>query len=206
MQALIADAPKLVEDVDPAAAAHFERVQAALRTAGVPFVLNPRLVRGLDYYNRTVFEWTTTLLGAQGTVCAGGRYDGLMAQIGGKPMPACGYAMGVERLLELLAAARRIEPAAPDAYVLRQGEAAEPYAERIAEELRDAGLAVILHCGGGSFKSQMRKADSSRARFAVIIGDEEVAAEAVTLKPLREAAEQVRVSPGEAADRMRRST
>jgi histidyl-tRNA synthetase len=153
-----------------------------------------------------VFEWTTTLLGAQGTVCAGGRYDGLMAQIGGKPMPACGYAMGVERLLELLAAARRIEPAEPDAYVLRQGEAAEPYAERIAEELRDAGLAVILHCGGGSFKSQMRKADSSRARFAVIIGDEEVAAEAVTLKPLREAAEQVRVSPGEAADRMRRST
>jgi histidyl-tRNA synthetase len=153
-----------------------------------------------------VFEWTTTLLGAQGTVCAGGRYDGLIEQIGGKPMPACGYAMGVERLLELLAAVRAVEVSMPDAYVLRQGEAAERYAERIAEELRDAGLHVILHCGGGSFKSQMRRADASRARFAVIIGDEEAAAGDVTLKPLRETAEQVRVRASDAVQRMRRNT
>jgi histidyl-tRNA synthetase len=206
MQAVIADAPRMIDDLDPASAAHFEAVQAGLEAAGVAFVINPRLVRGLDYYNRTVFEWTTTLLGAQGTVCAGGRYDGLIAQIGGKPMPACGYAMGVERLLELLAAVRAVEAAMPDAYVLRQGEAAERYAERIAEELRDAGLHVILHCGGGSFKSQMRKADASRARFAVIVGEEEVAAGEVTLKPLRETAEQVRVRAADAVERMRRNT
>jgi histidyl-tRNA synthetase len=206
MQAVIADAPKMIDDLDPASAAHFEAVQAGLQAAGVAFVINPRLVRGLDYYNRTVFEWTTTLLGAQGTVCAGGRYDGLIAQVGGKPMPACGYAMGVERLLELVAAVRAVEASMPDAYVLRQGEAAERYAERIAEELRDAGLHVILHCGGGSFKSQMRRADASRARFAVIIGAEEAAAGDVTLKPLRETAEQVRVRPADAVDRMRRNT
>jgi histidyl-tRNA synthetase len=204
MQEVIEGAPKLIDDLDPPSAAHFEAVKGGLDAAGVPFVVNPRLVRGLDYYNRTVFEWTTTLLGAQGTVCAGGRYDGLVAQIGGKPMPACGYAMGVERLLELLAAARTIEPSIPDAYVLRHGEAAERYAARIAEALRDAGLDVILHCGGGSFKSQMRKADASRARFAIIVGDEEAATDEITLKPLREAAAQVRMRASEAADRIRR--
>jgi histidyl-tRNA synthetase len=206
MQEVIADAPKLSDDLDAPSAAHFEAVQAGLQAAGVPFVVNPRLVRGLDYYNRTVVEWTTTRLGAQGTICAGGRYDGLIAEIGGKPMPACGYAMGVERVLELVAAARTIEPPMPDAYVVRQGDAAERYAERVAETLRDAGLDVILHCGGGSFKSQMRRADASRARFAIIIGEEEAAAGEVTLKPLRETVVQVRVRPAEAADRMRRTT
>jgi histidyl-tRNA synthetase len=203
MQEIIGAAPKLMDDIDPPSAAHFEAVQAGLEDAGVPFVINPRLVRGLDYYNRTVFEWTTTLLGAQGTVCAGGRYDGLVAQVGGKPAPACGYAMGIERLLELLAAARTIEVPVPDVYVLRQGEAAERYAQRVAEQLRDAGLHVILHCGGGSFKSQMRKADASRARFALIVGDEEAALEEVTLKALRETAAQVRVRASEAVARMR---
>jgi histidyl-tRNA synthetase len=203
MQDVIADAPKLLDDLDPESVAHFEAVKAGLASAGIAYVINPRLVRGLDYYNRTVVEWTTTRLGAQGTICAGGRYDGLIAQIGGKPMPACGYAMGVERVIELLAGARAIEAAGPEAYVLRQGEAAQRYAERIAEDLRDAGLRVILHCGGGSFKSQMRKADASGARFALIVGDEEAAAGEVTLKALRETAAQVRVPAAEAVARLR---
>ena len=206
MQDLIAGAPKLLDDLDEPSAAHFDAVKAGLADAGVPFVVNPRLVRGLDYYNRTVFEWTTDRLGAQGTICAGGRYDGLIEQIGGKPAPACGYAMGVERLLELMKETHDVEAAAPDVYVVRQGEAAERYAERIAEEMRDAGLKVVLHCGGGSFKSQMRKADASGARYAAIVGDDEAAAGELTLKPLREAIEQLRMRPAEALNRMRDNT
>ncbi|MGZ8204179.1 MAG: histidine--tRNA ligase [Burkholderiales bacterium] len=203
MQELVKGAPKLADDLDEPSAAHFEAVQAGLRAAGVSFEINPRLVRGLDYYNRTVFEWTTDRLGAQGTVCAGGRYDGLVEQVGGKSTPACGFAMGVERLLLLLGEARRVEPSGPDVYLVRQGEAAERYAERVAEQMRDAGLQVVLHCGGGSFKSQMKKADGSRARYAVIVGDDEAAAGEVTLKPLREAAAQVRVRPAEVVERVR---
>jgi histidyl-tRNA synthetase len=203
MQDRIAGAPKLLDDLDPASAAHFEAVKAGLAAAGVPFVVNTRLVRGLDYYNRTVFEWTTDRLGAQGTICAGGRYDGLVEQIGGKATPACGYAMGVERLLELFAAARTVAAATPDVYVVRQGEAAERYAERIAEQMRDSGLKVVLHCGGGSFKSQMRKADASGARYAVIVGDDEAAAGELTLKPLRTTIEQQRMRPAEAVERVR---
>jgi histidyl-tRNA synthetase len=203
MQELVKGAPKLADDLDEPSAAHFEAVQAGLCAAGVSFEINPRLVRGLDYYNRTVFEWTTDRLGAQGTVCAGGRYDGLVEQVGGKSTPACGFAMGVERLLLLLGEARRVEPSGPDVYLVRQGEAAERYAERVAEQMRDAGLQVVLHCGGGSFKSQMKKADGSRARYAVIVGDDEAAAGEVTLKPLREAAAQVRVRPAEVVERVR---
>ncbi|MGZ8154757.1 MAG: histidine--tRNA ligase [Burkholderiales bacterium] len=203
MQELVKGAPKLADDLDEPSAAHCEAVQAGLRAAGVSFEINPRLVRGLDYYNRTVFEWTTDRLGAQGTVCAGGRYDGLVEQVGGKSTPACGFAMGVERLLLLLGEARRVEPSGPDVYLVRQGEAAERYAERVAEQMRDAGLQVVLHCGGGSFKSQMKKADGSRARYAVIVGDDEAAAGEVTLKPLREAAAQVRVRPAEVVERVR---
>ena len=203
MQDRIAGAPKLLDDLDPASAAHFEAVKAGLAAAGVPFLVNTRLVRGLDYYNRTVFEWTTDRLGAQGTICAGGRYDGLVEQIGGKATPACGYAMGVERLLELFAAARTVAAATPDVYVVRQGEAAERYAERIAEQMRDSGLKVVLHCGGGSFKSQMRKADASGARYAVIVGDDEAAAGELTLKPLRTTIEQQRMRPAEAVERVR---
>ena len=201
LQALIADAPRLADDLDEVSLRHFEELQAMLRAAGVAFVINPRLVRGLDYYNATVFEWTTDRLGAQGTVCAGGRYDGLIEQIGGKPAPACGYAMGVERLLALLGrgAATVARPVA-DVYLVHQGEAADRFAEQVAERLRDGGVSVVLHCGGGSFKSQMKKADASGARFAVIVGDDEARAGQVTVKPLREAAQRVVVSLAEALD------
>jgi histidyl-tRNA synthetase len=206
MEAVIAGAPRLLDDLDDDSARHFEAVQDGLRAAGVPFLLNPRLVRGLDYYNRTVFEWTTERLGAQGTVCAGGRYDGLIEQIGGKPAPACGYAMGVERLLALLEGSGTFEPPAPDVYVVRQGEAAERYAERVAERMRESGLEVVLHCGGGSFKSQMKKADASRARYAAIIGDDEAAAGNLTLKSLREAGVQSKVDLEHAIEVATKST
>ena len=189
MQALIAGAPQLADDLDDASAAAFAGLQASLRAAGVDFSINPRLVRGLDYYNGTVFEWITDRLGAQGTVCAGGRYDSLIEQIGGKPAPACGFAMGVERLLALMAETGvTVAEAVPDVYIVRQGDAALPWGEQVAERLRDAGLAVVLHCGGGSFKSQMKKADASGARYAVILGDDEARAGMLSVKALRAAA------------------
>jgi len=199
MQALIAEAPKLADDLDEASFKHFEDLQLMLRAAGVAFRINPRLVRGLDYYNATVFEWITDRLGAQGTVCAGGRYDGLIEQIGGRSAPACGYAMGIERLLALLrdeAVPHRL----PDVYLVHQGEMADRFAEQVAERLRDGGVSVVLHCGGGSFKAQMKKADASGARFAVIIGDDEAQVQQVTVKPLRESAQQVRAEVREALD------
>jgi histidyl-tRNA synthetase len=188
MQDLCAAAPKLIDYLGAESLAHFEGVQRVLRDAGIPFSINPRLVRGLDYYNLTVFEWVTDKLGAQGTVCAGGRYDGLVEQLGGKPTPACGFAMGVERLIALIKEAGG-EPAAPapDVYLVHQGEAAARLAFRVAEGLRDQGIDVLLHCGGGSFKSQMKKADGSAAAFAVIIGDDEAATGEAQLKNLREA-------------------
>jgi histidyl-tRNA synthetase len=203
MQHIIEAAPVLLDDLDEESARHFEAVQAALRAAAIPFTLNARLVRGLDYYNRTVFEWTTERLGAQGTVCAGGRYDGLIEEIGGRPAPACGFAMGVERLLALMRAGAVFQPPETDVYVVRQGESAEHYAQGLAERMRDAGLSVVLHSGGGSFKSQMKKADASGARYAVIIGNDEAAAQQLTLKPLRMAAEQVKLAPEQAIDRVR---
>lgn len=186
MQDLVSAAPKLMDELDEDAVKHFEAVQAILQQHGIPYEINTRLVRGLDYYNRTVFEWVTTRLGAQGTICAGGRYDGLIEQIGGKPAPACGFAMGVERLLALLQEDGLQNPAAPlNVYVVHQGEQAQSLAWQVAETLRDGGLKVLLHCGGGSFKSQMKRADASAAACAVIIGEDEVAANVVTLKPLR---------------------
>ncbi|MDP2961713.1 MAG: histidine--tRNA ligase [Sulfurimicrobium sp.] len=203
LQALIEAAPKLLDDLDEASLKHFEDVQGMLREAGIEYRINPRLVRGLDYYNFTVFEWVTTRLGAQGTVCAGGRYDGLIAQIGGKPAPACGFAMGVERLLALLEEQQFQAPEQPaDAYVVHQGEAADRFALQAAEALREQGLHVILHCGGGSFKAQMKKADASGARYAVIIGDEEAAERLLTLKPLRALGAQARMTAAEAVDVM----
>jgi histidyl-tRNA synthetase len=201
---VIDQAPKLLEDLDEAALLHFEHLQEILRAAGVDYEINPRLVRGLDYYNFTVFEWVTTRLGAQGTVCAGGRYDGLVQQLGGKGAPACGFAMGVERLLALLqengfAPAQR----GADAYVVHQGEQADLFAWQVAQRLREAGLDAILHCGGGGFKAQMKKADASGARFAVIIGDDEAQAGEVSMKPLRELEEQVRVPLQQAIDLIR---
>lgn len=189
LQDICAAAPKLIDYLGDESLAHFAGVQQILRDAGLPFTINPRLVRGLDYYNLTVFEWVTDKLGAQGTVCAGGRYDGLVEQLGGKSTPACGFAMGVERLVALIrdAGGAPTEPA-PDVYVVHQGEAAGRLAFRVAEGLRDQGLDVLLHCGGGSFKSQMKKADGSGAGFAVIIGDDEAATGEAQLKALRDSA------------------
>lgn len=187
MQELCAAAPKLIDYLGAESLSHFEGVQRVLRDAGVPFTINPRLVRGLDYYNLTVFEWVTDKLGAQGTVCAGGRYDGLVGQLGGKATPACGFAMGVERLIALIKESGG-EPAAPapDVYLVHQGDEASRLAFRVAEGLRDQGINVLQHCGGGSFKSQMKKADASGATFAVIIGDDEAATGEAQLKSLRE--------------------
>ncbi len=189
---LIEAAPRLIDDLDEVSLLHFEALQALLREAGIEYEIVPRMVRGLDYYNFTVFEWVTDRLGAQGTICAGGRYDGLVEQVGGKPAPACGFALGVERVLALLEEQdRRPDATAADAYLVHQGDAADRYAWVVAERLRDAGLRVLFHCGGGSFKSQMKKADASGARFAVIVGDDEAAAGRASLKPLRELKEQV---------------
>ena len=186
MQEMIAGAPQLMAHLGAESLAHFEGVQQILRDVGVPYEINPRLVRGLDYYNLTVFEWVTDRLGAQGTVCAGGRYDGLVEQLGGKPTPACGFAMGVERLVTLIReSGGEPEPEGVDVYLVHQGGAASRLASRVAEGLRDQGINVLFNCGGGSFKSQMRKADASGALFAVIIGDDEASAGEVTLKPLR---------------------
>jgi histidyl-tRNA synthetase len=200
MQPLIDAAPKLVDDLDEGSLRHFELVQSMLRRSNVSFAINPRLVRGLDYYNRTVFEWITSKLGAQAAVCAGGRYDGLVEQLGGKPSPACGFALGIERLLALLEVEKAVIPARlPDIYVVHQGEAAATFAWDVCERLREHGLDVLMHCGGGNFKSQMRKADGSGARFAVIVGDDEVAAGQVSLKPLRETSAQTLVDVAEVA-------
>ena len=199
MQELIAAAPKLMDELEEDALKHFDGVQAILKRHEVPFEINPRLVRGLDYYNRTVTEWVTTRLGAQGTICAGGRYDGLVSQIGGgqiggKPVPATGFAMGVERLLALLQEDGMALPEHElDVYVVHQGEQAGQLASKVAEQLRDDNKRVVLHCGGGSFKSQMKKADASGARVALVIGDDEAQANEVSVKPMQ-GGEQERVS------------
>ncbi len=190
MQALIHGAPKLVDRLGPASRAHFEVLQRLLSDSGIAYEIDPRLVRGLDYYNRTVFEWVTDRLGAQGTVAGGGRYDGLFEQLGGKPTPACGFAIGIERMILLLQEAAAPGIVAPLAYVVHDGEAASRLALRAGEMLRDAGCNVIVNAGGGSFKSQMKKADASGARYALLIGVDEAAADAVSVKPLRESGEQ----------------
>jgi histidyl-tRNA synthetase len=186
LRELVAAAPSLADHLDEESSAHFESLCAMLAANGVEVTRNPRLVRGLDYYSKTVFEWITTELGAQGTVCAGGRYDGLVEVMGGKPTPAIGFAMGVERLLELCAAQAR--PAtAPAVYVSATGEALDSHAVKLAEDLRSAlpGWSIVLHVGGGSLKSRMKKADRSGAAVALLLGDDEVAAGTVTVKPLR---------------------
>jgi histidyl-tRNA synthetase len=200
MQDLVNKAPRLLDYLEGESLAHFEGVKRILDHNNVQYTVNPRLVRGLDYYNRTVFEWVTDELGSQGTVCAGGRYDPLIETFGGKPTPGVGFAMGIERLIELMKAAG--EPAAPsqcDVYMVHQGDQAQLQAFVLAERLRDAGLDVVLHCatptGAGSFKSQMKKADASGAAFAVILGEDEVANNAAAVKSLRgEAGEQQQAS------------
>jgi histidyl-tRNA synthetase len=190
MQELVNNAPKLLDYLEAESKAHFDGVRKILDHNNVPYKINPRLVRGLDYYNRTVFEWVTDELGAQGTVCAGGRYDPLIETFGGKPTPAVGFAMGIERLIELMKLAG--EPAAPsqcDVYMVHQGDEARMQAFVLAERIRDAGLDVVLHCaaasGPGSFKNQMKKADGSGAAFAVILGEDEIANHTAAVKAMR---------------------
>jgi len=188
-------APPLAGYLGEASLAHFEGLKKLLSAAGVEFTLNPRLVRGLDYYNLTVFEWITDALGAQGTVCGGGRYDGLSAQLGGKPAPGAGFAMGSDRLVALMKDSGNA-PAAPrpDAYVVHQGEGTLEIAFVIADALRGAGHAVVMHAGGGSFKSQMKKADASGASLALIVGEDEARAGEISVKALRSAGEQQRIA------------
>lgn len=191
MQAVIEAAPKLMDHLGDTSRANFDAVLAGLQTVKIPYVINPRLVRGLDYYNLTVFEWVSGALGAQSAVCSGGRYDGLFEQLGGKATPGCGFGIGVERLLLLLESrAAALPKLTPDVWLVHQGEAADRVALTMAEQLRDAGLHVVFHYGGGGFKAQMKKADASGARFAVIIGDDEARAGTLTVKPLRQAAPQ----------------
>jgi histidyl-tRNA synthetase len=196
MRAVIEGAPLLTDHLDPESAAHFARLRADLDAAGIPYVVNPRLVRGLDYYARTVFEWVTTDLGSQDAVCSGGRYDGLVQQLGGESVPGIGWALGEERVVELLRLKGLVgDEAYADVYVVLGGAAAEAAGLRVSETLREAlpGLRVEMNCGAGGFKSQMKRADRSGARYAVILGDEEVARGVVALKPLREDAEQSEV-------------
>ena len=185
MQEAIAGAPKLIDRLGADSRAHFDGLQRLLADAGIDFQVDPRLVRGLDYYNRTVFEWITDALGAQGTVAGGGRYDGLFEMLGGRSTPACGFAIGVARMVLLLREQGAQAAAAPDAYVVHVGEPAGVLARRVAEALRDAGQRVTVHAGGGSFKSQMKRADASGAPYALIVGDEEAARASVAVKPLR---------------------
>ncbi len=185
MQAMCEAAPKLLDCLGDETRAHFDGLCKRLTEAGVAFTINPRLVRGLDYYNRTVFEWVTTKLGAQGTIAGGGRYDTLVERLGGSATPACGFGIGLERVFLLMQEYGVTAADAPDVYLVNVGELAESAAFVIAEQLRNAGVEVVLHAGGGSFKSQMKKADRSQARYALILGDDEVNNQQVTLKPMQ---------------------
>ncbi len=194
-RSLLDDAPRLTDYLDEASQAHFDGLRAALDACGVEYIVNPALVRGLDYYCRTVFEWVTDALGAQGTVCAGGRYDGLVEQLGGRPTPGVGFAMGVERLVLLLESLNLLPDTLqniPDVAVLAMGESVQPYALAVAESVRSGlpALRVMQICGGGSFKSLMKKADKSGAGWALIIGESERDGQTVTVKPLRAEGEQ----------------
>ena len=193
LQEAIASAPRLIDHLGAASRAHFDALRSLLDEAGIRYTVEPRLVRGLDYYNRTVFEWITDALGAQGTVAGGGRYDGLFEALGGKPTPACGFAIGVERMIMLMRAQGAAHVHAPDGYVVHAGERAAALARRVAETLRDHGASIVLHAGGGSFKSQMKRADASGARLAVIVGDDEAATDAVSIKTLRDGGDQISV-------------
>ena len=190
MQALIAEAPALLDHLDPESLAHFEELKALLDAAGIAYQINPRLVRGLDYYRQTVFEWVTDTLGAQGAICAGGRYDGLIEELGGSATGGIGFAMGLERLVAMLTAAGQPgADSAPHAYLITVGEAAQQTGLVLAEQWRDEWpeLRLRLNCGGGSFKAQFRRADHSGARFALILGEDEAKTATVAIKPLREA-------------------
>lgn len=200
MKPVIERAPSLIDHLDNESADHFEQLKLHLDAAGIQYEINPRLVRGLDYYCKTVFEWVTDKLGAQGTVCAGGRYDGLVEQLGGRATPATGFAMGIERLLALRQAERiEIVREDPDVYLLLQGESSSRAGLTLAEKLRDQnpGLSILSNCGGGSLKSQMKRADKSGASLALILGENEIAEGKVTVKFLREQREQQTINQTE---------
>ncbi|CAJ0995887.1 Histidine--tRNA ligase [Sodalis praecaptivus] len=188
IQALLNDAPVMIDYIDDDSRSHFSGLCELLDLAGIPYTVNPRLVRGLDYYNRTVFEWVTTRLGSQGTVCGGGRYDGLVEQLGGRPTPAVGFAMGLERLVLLVQAVNPKFAAAPrvDAYLVAAGDGVQREALRLAEQLRDAlpSLRLMTNYGGGSFKKQFGRADKHGARVALVLGESEAAAQQVVVKDL----------------------
>ena len=192
MQAMCEAAPKLIDTLGESSRTHFEKLCQLLRDAGIAYTINHRLVRGLDYYNRTVFEWVTTKLGAQGTIAGGGRYDSLVERLGGNATPACGFGIGLERVFLLMQEYGVTATNSPDIYLVNVGELAEKQAFTTAESLRSIGLSVVLHAGGGSFKSQMKKADRSGARYAAILGDDETVAGEISLKPLLQSGEQVR--------------
>jgi histidyl-tRNA synthetase len=196
MQQIIHNAPSLTEYLDDASRAHFGRLCEYLTSAGMAYTLNPRLVRGLDYYTGTVFEWATDRLGAQSAVCAGGRYDGLVELLGGQATPAAGFALGLERLAELLAldVSETGDNQAPQAYLAVLDEAVRSQALKLAESLRDRGWRIECHGGSGSLKAQLKRADKSGARFALLLGPDEVARAAVSIKDLRGGAEQATVA------------
>ena len=203
-RAVLAGAPQLPDYLDEASRLHFAGLTATLDAAGISYVLNPRLVRGLDYYNKTVFEWTTTALGAQGTVCAGGRYDGLVSQLGGQPTPAVGFAIGLERLVLLLEAILP-RPDAGDADIyLVAGEESRQAALLLAETLRNSlpEFRIVAHCGGGGFKAQFKKADRSGAVAALVLGEDELAAGKITIKWLQRG-EQVTLGREELAEHLK---
>jgi histidyl-tRNA synthetase len=208
LQQIVDKAPRITDFLGDASQAHFKGLQRLLLDAGVEFTVNPRLVRGLDYYNLTVFEWISDALGAQGTICGGGRYDQLVELLGGKSAPACGFGMGIERVIDLMKEqGRATKPSVADIYVAHQGEGAARVAMTVSEELRGAGFHVLMHCdgtsGAASFKSQLKRADASGAVFAVILGDDELAANEATVKPLREeGAVQQRVALSQLRDHM----
>ena len=193
LKEIVANAPKLIDHLDEQSKQHFELVKSYLDDAGIEYVVNPNLVRGLDYYNKTVFEWVTTELGAQGTVCAGGRYDGLVEKIGGKSVPATGFAMGLERLMSLLIDKKLVnyDQTADIFIVLGEDSALRP-GMAMAEQLRDenANIKVTMNCGGGSFKSQFKKADKSGASIALVLAEDEINNQNITIKYLREKKDQ----------------
>jgi histidyl-tRNA synthetase len=198
MRAVIAEAPSLLDHLDSESQAHFEELKALLDAAGIPYEINPRLVRGLDYYCKTVFEWVTETLGAQGTICAGGRYDGLIEQLGNQTVPGVGFALGLERLAAMLAVGRPTTELAPHVYLITVGDAPQRQGLALAERLRDSlpMLRLRMNCGGGGFKAQFRRADQSGARFALVLGENEAATGTVAIKPLRAAEGEQLTLPG----------
>jgi histidyl-tRNA synthetase len=209
MAAVVESAPVMLDYLDTESAEHFETLRELLDAAGVTYSINPRLVRGLDYYNRTVFEWVTDALGSQGAVCSGGRYDGLVEKLGGRSTPAVGWAMGIERFVDLFLACGGEAPAQnPDIYIVAVGDGVLQEAFAVAEQLRDEipGVRIDVNLGGGSFKSQMKRADKSDAEIALILGETEIANDSIGMKPLRSGEDQISVARNELVETVKGNT